>query len=254
MTKGIAVFGVALVWLGGGAPLKAQAAWSTRSEAGFVAARGNTATETANVKFEIVREERRWKNTFGASGLYGKTRAIQSAQRWDVRDQVEHLFSERSFWFAGVRYEDDRYSGFDYQGALSAGIGRNFLDSERTKLAAQIGFGYRALAPEDLVRDEAGEVVQRVVGPRQRDLVGNGALTFEHAFNDATKMLDSLLIESGETNTLAKNDLALQVKMTRVLAISLGVSVRYNSFPQDGLKKTDTLSTVNLVYISKPGP
>jgi putative salt-induced outer membrane protein len=96
--------------------------------------------------------------------------------------------------------------------------------------------------------------VQRVVGPRDSDLVGNGAFTFEHSFNEATKVLDSLLLESGETNTLTKNDLALQVKMTRVLAISLGLSVRYNSLPQDGLKKTDTLSTVNLVYISKPGP
>lgn len=254
MTKGIAVFLVALGWLLGGAPLHAQAAWSTRSEAGFVAARGNTSTETANLKFEIVREADKWRNTFGASGLYGKTSAIESAERWDARDQVDHLFSERAFLFGGVRYEDDRFSGFDYQASVSAGVGRKFIERERTKLAAQIGFGYRALAPEDLLRDETGEVIQRIVGPRQSDLVGNGALTFEHAFNDATKVLDSLLFEGGRTNTLTKNELALQVKMTRVLAISLGVSVRYNSLPQDGLKKTDTLSTVNLVYVSKPGP
>ena len=253
MIKGIAVFLVALVWLGGGAPARAQAAWSSRSELGFVAARGNTSTESANAKFEIVRDSHKWKNTFGASGLYGKTNAIQSAQRWDARDQLDHLFSERSFWFGAVRYEDDRFSGFDYQATVSAGIGRKFIDSERTKFAAQIGFGYRLLAPEDLVRDATGDVIERIVGPRESDLVGNGAFTFEHSFNDATKVLDSLLLESGDTNTSTKNDLALQVKMTRVLAISLGVSVRYNSLPQDGLKKTDTLSTVNLVYVSKPG-
>jgi putative salt-induced outer membrane protein len=252
-SKRIAVFVVALVGCGSIAPLRAQPGWSTRGEAGFVAARGNTSTQSANLKFEIVRESHKWKNTFGASGLYGKTSAIQSAQRWDARDQLDYLFSERSFWFGGVRYEDDRYSGFDYQESFSTGVGRKFIDTENTKLAAQLGVGYRALAPEDLVRDETGEVVARIAGSRDSDLVGNGALAFEHSFNNATKALYSLLVESGKTNTLTKNDLALQVKMTRVLAISLGVSVRYNSFPQDGLKKTDTLSTVNIVYVSKPG-
>jgi putative salt-induced outer membrane protein len=254
MSKGIAVFLVALVGVGGIAKVFAQAAWSSRSEAGFVAARGNTSTETANLKFEIVREQNKWKNTFDASGLYGKTSTTQSAQRWEARDQVDHLFSGRSFWFGAVRYEDDRFNGFDYQTTVSTGLGRKFIDSDKTKLSAQIGFGYRQLRPEELLLDETGDVVQRVVGPRDSDLVGNGAFTFEHSFNEATKVLDSLLLESGETNTLTKNDLALQVKMTRVLAISLGLSVRYNSLPQDGLKKTDTLSTVNLVYISKPGP
>jgi putative salt-induced outer membrane protein len=242
------------VGFGSVAPLQAQPGWSTRGEAGFVASRGNTSTESANLKFEFVRESHKWKNTFATSGLYGKSSAIQSAQRWDARDQVDYSFSERSFWFGGVRYEDDRFSGFDYQESVSVGLGRKFIDSENTKLAAQLGFGYRALAPEELVRDETGAVIARIAGARDSDLVGNGAFTFEHSFNNATKVLDSLLVESGKTNTLTKNDLALQVKMTRVLAISLGVSVRYNSFPQDGLKKTDTLSTVNLVYVSKPGP
>jgi putative salt-induced outer membrane protein len=45
-----------------------------------------------------------------------------------------------------------------------------------------------------------------------------------------------------------QNDLALQVKMTDVLALAVGYSVRYNTDPQVGFEKTDTLTTINLVY------
>jgi putative salt-induced outer membrane protein len=42
--------------------------------------------------------------------------------------------------------------------------------------------------------------------------------------------------------------LALQVKMTDVLALAVGFSVRHNTDPPVGFEETDTLMTVNLVY------
>ena len=236
-------------------PLAAEAEWSTRSEIGFVAARGNTSTETANAKLELMHEVGTWKHTFATSGLYGKNSGIASAQRWDVRYQLDHALSERSFWFGSTRFEDDRYSGFDYQGIVSTGFGRRVIDTDETKFSVQVGAGYRMLRPEELIRDaSSNEVIQRIPGARAEDAVANGTLTFEHSFNDSTKIRDTFLVESGRANTLSRNDLALDVKMTEVLALSLALSVRNNTAPQDGLKRTDTLTTINLVYLSNPGP
>jgi putative salt-induced outer membrane protein len=232
----------------------AAADWSSQSELGFVAARGNTTTETANAKFEIVRESEVWKNSFGARALYGRASEIESAERYDARDQLDHFFGEKSFWFLGGRYEDDEYGGFAYQATGSAGFGRRFYDDETTKLSTQIGVGYRSLRSEELIRDESLAVIDRIPGERQQDIVANGAITFEHAFNDNTKVSSSFLVESGSSNTFTRNDLALQVKMTEVLALSLGLSVRNNSEPQQGLKNTDTLTTVNLVYVRSARP
>lgn len=239
-----------VVALLGSATASAQDSWATRSELGFVAARGNTSTDSANAKVQIVREKNRWKYTLESSGLYGKTQEITTAQHFDGRLQVDKAFGERWFWFGAGRYEDDRFSGFDYQGTLTTGLGRKFIDTDTTKLTVQVGAGYRALRPETLVRDaETNQVVARVLGDRDRDLVTNGALTFSHDINDHTRVLDALLTEVGEANTLTRNDLSLEVKMIRTLALSLGVSVRHNSTPQVGLKRTDTLTTLNLVYI-----
>jgi putative salt-induced outer membrane protein len=253
MRKSIVSFGLML--LAGPILVSAQNAvvnWATRAEAGFVAARGNTVTETANAKFQISRETQDWKNLFAASGLYGRASDVESAQRWDARYQLDGFIRSNIFWFVAGRYEDDRYSGFAYQGTATAGLGRKWFDTERTKLSTQLGVGYRSLRVEELIRDENEAVIARIPGERQQDIVTNGAVTFEHSFNDNTKVLNSLIVETGESNTLTRNDLALQVKMMETLALSLGFSVRTNSEPQPGLKKTDTLTTVNLVYSRTP--
>jgi putative salt-induced outer membrane protein len=235
----------------------AQNSWSTRSELGFVASRGNTSTETANAKIQVIREVKRWKYTLETTGLYGKSQGIATAQHVDARLQVAKSFGkdERWFWFGAGRYEDDRFSGFDYQTTVTTGLGRKFIDTDTTKLTAQVGGGYRALRPELIVRDDiTGLIVARVLGERDSDLVVNGSLTFSYAFNPQTRFLESLLTESGEANTLTRNDLALEVKMIKSLALSLGVSVRHNSEPLPGLKRTETLTTVNLVYLKTSGP
>jgi putative salt-induced outer membrane protein YdiY len=47
---------------------------------------------------------------------------------------------------------------------------------------------------------------------------------------------------------LFTNDLALAVKMSTKLALSLGYSIKDNSTPPAGLKKLDTVASANLVY------
>lgn len=226
----------------------AQAQWSSKAQAGFVMSRGNTETETANAKFEIGYEIEKWKHSFDSSFLYGRSSAITTGQRWDATWQSDHKVSARFFWFGALRYEEDRYSGFNYQGTVSAGAGRAFIDNDDTKFSGQLGVGLRRLRPEELIRDEFGEVVDRIPGIADEDVVGNGALKFEHAFNESTKILNTLLVETGSSNTLSQNELALQVKMSRLFALSVGVKVRNNSNPPPELEKTDTLTTLNLVY------
>lgn len=227
---------------------EAQPDWRSKAQVGFVMARGNSETETANARLELVREAGNWKNTFGTSMLYGRSSDIENAGRWDAGWQTEHKVSDRFFWFGSLRYEDDRYSGFDYQAVASSGIGRDFIKSDTTILSAQLGAGYRRLRPEELLRNELGEVVDRIPGEEDSDVVGNAAVRFEYAFNDATRVLNTLIVETGSSNTLSRNELALQVQMNKTLALSLGFNVRNNSKPPENLKGTDTLTTVNLVY------
>jgi putative salt-induced outer membrane protein len=229
----------------------AHAATSARAEAGVVVSRGNSESDSANAKIDIVAERDVWRNNYGVAGLYGRSAEATTATRWSARWQTDRKFALGSYWFTGLGYDDDRFSGFDYQATLTSGIGREFVNNERTQFKAQVGAGYRRLRTEILTLDDDGIVIDREKGESDSDLVANAAVEYVHSLTGNTQVLAKVTVESGSENTLSRGDLALQVKMTRMLAISIGVNAINNSNPPPTLKTTDTLTTLNLVYERK---
>jgi putative salt-induced outer membrane protein len=237
-----------------GAPLTALAddlpqGWSGKGQAGYVMSRGNSDTDSANAKIDVFLVTPQWKHAFTLEGLFGKSGQVTSAERWDLRQQSDYTINSTVFAFGALAYQDDRFSGFQYQASASGGLGYKFFDSEATKLSAQLGVGYRVLRPETLVTDpESGAVTERIAQEHQSEVVGTAGIDFMHQFNSSTKLTDKLIAESGSSNTSIKNDLALQVSMSKQLALAAGYSVLHNTKPADGVKRTDTITTLNVVY------
>ena len=228
------------------AALPAHADWSGKGEAGLVIASGNTETKTANAKVALANEIDKWKHQFGGAALYASADPDgTTARRWEAFEESDYNFSPRTFWFGAARYEDDEFSGFDYQATVSTGLGRKFIDTDVTKFTGAAGVGYKFFETQDSF-DDAGLLL--AAGESDSDVVFRGTLDYDHEFTATTSLLDKLVVEAGADNTFLQNDLALQVKMTDVLALAVGYSVRHNTDPQVGFEKTDTLTTVNLVY------
>ncbi len=232
-----------------GAPALAQdESWASRAQAGFAKTSGNTDTTTANLLWHAAHVTGPWKFLLGVEGLYGATKGETTAQALSAHLQANYNLTERLYLYGGLRYEDDRFSGFAYQETASAGTGYQFMKSDATKLTGQVGIGARRLRPEILVRDAVGGVTSRTELASSTDAVLDAAANLEHAFNDSTKLLAGVSLESGKDNTLTKASLGLQVKMTSVLALSAAVQMARNSKPPAGARSTDTLSTLSLVY------
>jgi len=223
--------------------------WAARGQLGFSKTSGNTDTTTANFLFHAahtVGDD--WKFLMGAEGLYGANHGETTAQAWEVHGQANYNITDRFFWFGGARYDDDRFSGFAYQAAVTTGAGYQFVKTDATKFTGQVGAGVRRLQPEILVKDEIGGIISSTKLDAVTDAVFDAGLTFEHSFNAATKLLAAATLESGQNNTLTTASVALQVKMTSVLALAAGVQMTHNSQPPEGAVPTDTLSTLNVVY------
>src|SRR5262249_17296166 len=135
--------------------------WSGKGQVGYVMSRGNSETDALNAKVDLNLLRNDWKHNLLLDALYGRSAGITSAQRWDARLQSDYQITARLFSFGALSYQDDRFSGFEYQGSASAGLGYKFLNSDTSKLSAQAGVGYRQLRAETLVKDPAGEVIQR---------------------------------------------------------------------------------------------
>jgi putative salt-induced outer membrane protein len=222
--------------------------WSGKGELGYVMARGNTDTDSANAKLDLADVVGDWKQSLHLDGLYGRSDDITSAERWAALVQSDYQFTPRAFSFGAVHFLQDEFSGFQYQASITTGIGYKFLVTDSDKLTAQVGIGYRRLRPEVLTLDAAGSVIARTPGESSGNAIATAGFDFAHIFNASTKMTNKFLVESGSGNTSLENDLALVVSMSKKLALSAGFTFQDNTEPPAGLKKINTLTTLNLVY------
>jgi putative salt-induced outer membrane protein len=144
------------------------------------------------------------------------------------------------FWYGGARYEEDEFSGFEHQGVISTGVGRKFIDNDTTKLAGQVGVGYKFYREVDQIGVPDGE--------KGIEVAGVSSLDFSHQLTSTTAVFNRFSGEFASDNNFLQNELGLSVKMTDRLALALAYAVRHNTDPPAGFEKTDTLSTINLVY------
>jgi putative salt-induced outer membrane protein len=223
----------------------AFAQWTGKGEAGLVVTTGNAETTSGNVKLAMQKAAGDWTHKFGLAGVYIANDVDTTAQRWEASAQTNRQINARTFWFGSGRYEDDRFSGFNYQGALTAGLGHKFIDSEETKLSGQIGLGYKLLE----TRVSVDPVTLAIIPAESDSFAGVFAgADYLHRFNASTSIVDKLVVEAASTNTFIQNDISLQVKMSDRLALAVGYQIRHNTDPPRGFKKTDSQSTVNVVY------
>jgi putative salt-induced outer membrane protein len=229
-------------------PPPPQDVWTGKGQAGYVSSQGNSDAKSANAAIDAAFLDGPWKHAFHLGGLYGESAGIVSAERWDTGWQSNYDLTPQLYTFGGLRYERDMFSGFQYQESLTAGLGYKIFDTNTTKLDIQAGAGFKRLRPEDLIKDAAGAVVQRIPLTAESGAIGTLGVNYSQALTGTTTLTDKLLIESGSSDTLTTNALAVAVKVSAKLALSVGYTVTDNSDPPAGLKKIDTLETVNLVY------
>jgi putative salt-induced outer membrane protein len=219
------------------APASAQ--WTGKGEAGMAIANGNSDTRTANARVAAAHKSGSSENSFFVGGLYVRNEGETTARRWEAGAQTRQNFRGNNFWYGGARYEEDRFSGFDHQGLVTTGIGRRFIENDTTKLIGQIGVGYKFW-----------ESLETLLEPADKDSSATGvaSVEFEHKLTGTTTLFNRFGGEFTSNNNFLQNELGVAVKMTDRIALAVAYAVRHNTDPPDGFEKTDTLSTVNLVY------
>jgi putative salt-induced outer membrane protein len=230
------------------APPPPQGVFIGKGQLGFLSSHGNSDAESLNGNIDVLRYDGAWKNEVFVGGLYGKNSGIVSAERWETWEQSNYTISGDLFAFGALRYEHDLFDGFEYQASVTAGLGYKFINTDDTKLTAQLGAGYKRLRPETIDKDSTGLVISRTPLEAEGDAIATAGVDFSHAFTKTTVLTNKFLTEAGSSNILLRDDLALTVKMSDKLALSVGYGIKDNTKPPAPLKKLDTVASVNLVF------
>lgn len=238
-----------VAWCDEAPPPPPMGVWTGKGQAGFLDSQGNTVAESANAALDMALLTGPWKHTLHLDGLYGKSGDVVSAERYEGLWQSNYNITSALFAFGALRYEHDLFSGFQYQGSATAGIGYQIFNTDRTKLSVQVGAGDRDERPETLIKDPAtGAVIRRVPLSRDNGPIGTGGFNVTQYLTATTSLSDTALVEAGSGNTLFTDTFALTVKVSTKLGLSLGYNLQDNTNPPGGLKKVDSTETMNLVY------
>lgn len=118
--------------------------WTGSAGFGLTMNRGNTDTTNINLSFDATRDPKT-KDIWKLQALYlrGDTNGELSANRIFAQARYERNINDRVFAFAQLPYLRDRFKGFEYHLAPSAGLGYKVVATPRTTLAADAGFGVK---------------------------------------------------------------------------------------------------------------
>lgn len=208
--------------------------WSTDVELGAVFTSGNTEQESFKFRLDSKREKDVWINSFHVDTFMASEDGDDTADKLYTFYRLDYRLDDNRGLFGRLAYEDDEFSGFDYQSDLTFGYNQTLLERERLKVTGDAGLGVRYSKITD--GDSETEALLRLAGLLEWQISENALFT------------QALGFEIGEELTTTRSETALETIVVGDLAMKLAVAVKHNSDVPDGVDKTDTESTVTLVY------
>ena len=219
-----------------GTILADDALWFSEIALGGVATTGNT--DERNLKLRIVAKRdnssTRFAQKFHIDALNNSKDKVKTAQKIYGFYELDYKLQNNSAIYGRVSYEDDRFSGFDYQADLTMGYDRQLFENKKMLLKGNLGVGVRVSQLE--VGDRENEVILRVGGDYRWQLSSNSV--FEQI----------LSAEIGSDATIMRSETSLSSDIVGNLAMKLALNVKHQSEVPVGSEKTDTETSVTLVY------
>lgn len=215
---------------------KSDNAWKGNIELGYVKTSGNTETESLNTKANAEKDGETWRHKLNLEALKSSDDGTTTAERYIASGQSDYkLKGKKNFFFVFVSYEDDRFSGYDYQMTEAIGYGRRVLDDNNMTLDLEIGPGARQRKVEQTGDIESESLIR-------------GAARYAWKITDHSKFSEDLTVEASKDTTISKSVTALSAKINTSLATKVTYTVKNTSKVPPGIKKVDTELAVTLVY------
>ncbi|MGB7389760.1 DUF481 domain-containing protein [Marinomonas sp.] len=220
---------------------KTQKPWQGSVELGVILTTGNSDTTNINSKFNVVQQLETWRNTYTFTSLYANSDDTKTEEQYRGAIQSDYIFNDHQFWYIRGAYDKNLFSGYDYQSSASTGYGNRFWQEEDgSYLEGSVGGGYRNnKIDEDNTTDDSERIpIVRFSG------------TYEKHLSTTSLFKQELNTEIGTENgsSITESVSSLQANVVDNLAMKVSYRVKYSSDVPADTEKTDTETTVSMLY------
>lgn len=213
-------------------------------ELGLIFTTGNTETSSFKGRLSSSHELKNWSNEYMVEALYrqdestnenGEEETQTSAQKWFGSAQANYKLDNpdnRLFGFAS--YEDDRFSGFDFQATVAGGWNSKLWDDDTSTLSYSVGPGYSFADTAD------GEDVSGVIFRAASD--------YRWKLSETATFKQIMSTEIGSENTKSRSETSLSAQINGSMSLKVSLILNHNSDVEEGTENLDTETAATLVY------
>ena len=218
-----------------GRMVTAEARWNGSVSAGASLYRGNTSSETLTLAFDASR--RSLHDRVESSGVYNYGREknpddgekFVTTNNWSVSSEYDYFITRQQYLYAGGRIEQDRMQDLYLRATPGAGVGHQWIESDRTNINTEAGLAWvyeRRTDPHDIDQ----YVALRLAWHVDRKL--NDRVSLVHNFEILPRIDDF-------SDYVMNADGGVRVGITSHLFTTFRVVLTYDSTPGEGDGATD---------------
>lgn len=216
--------------------------WDAEIELGLLLTTGNTKESNLNSRLGLKHEIESWRNLGEFSSAYSKGDGHTTSEKYRAELETNYKFTQDQYWFLRGWYDDDRFSGYDYQTSVTTGYGQRVWEAgERSYLDLSAGLGYRV-----------GELREPDADGHNKEEQGIGRLAarFDYEISDTALFRQKLSSEIGldDGASVNESETSLQATIRNNLSMKLAYRVKNVSDAPADSKSTDTETSISLLY------
>ena len=203
--------------------------WSGNINFGLTVTSGNSDSLSLGVSAAANRKQEKHLLELAGQLLYGQTDGDDTTNRGEIMGRFSYFHSKKLFSYGEASLYYDEFRDIDVGTRLAAGVGRKFINDEKTKLNGRIGLAYTW---EDHGMDASDEdyVALTAGGDYSRILNENVSITCKLS-------VDQDLSES--ENWIANAEVALTSKLSKQVSLIVSATDRYDNDPPPGIEEND---------------
>lgn len=210
--------------------------WKGSVEAGADYANGNTDKSSFRSGINLKQELEYWKNTLEVKARLGKESGVRTEETYRIKGETAYKYTPTTYSFAEAEYVNDQFSGFEYRITEALGIGHKLIDVNHLSLDIKGSIGGRH-TKEDTV-----------VGKKENEIIFKPAAELTWDITETLQFTQKLASTIGTDKTITTANSAVSTHLIGNLKLKLALDIEHTSKVPTSKKKTDTLTSLNLVY------
>lgn len=211
-----------------------ETGWVGSFSLGAIFTSGNTETRHLNGGIKQKIADERWSHELEASLLRHDTPEKVTAERYLGNYKAAHRYRPRMEIFVDFRGLKNRFAGYDFQLYETMGYRLTLVDKPKDTFKVEAGYGFTQMRKIDEVKEQT--TVLRL------------EYEYIHQFENKNQFSTDLLALAAEDNTHFHSETKVKAPLLWNIAIEFSIKVNHNTIVPDNKEKTDTTTTIGLVY------